>query len=81
MALAQQLIDDGYVDEGLQFMELEIELSPGKVWLFRKAAEAYLNSGRPAKALELAQSGLEQKPDDEKLKTTAEEAKRDSEAE
>jgi len=68
MTLAEQLIKDGRIDEGLRFMELEIELSPGKVWLLRKAAEACQENGRPEKALALAKKGLGIKPDDEKLK-------------
>ena len=69
MALAQQLIEDGMVDEGLSFMELEVELNSGKVWLLRKTAEAYLSNGRPEKALEMVKQGLALKPDDEKLQT------------
>ena len=69
MALAQQLIEDGRVDDGLSFMELEMELSPRKVWLLRKTAEACLSNGRPEKALDLVTRGLELKPDDEKLRT------------
>jgi CubicO group peptidase (beta-lactamase class C family) len=68
MTLAEQLIKDGRIDDGLRFMELEIELSPGKVWLIRKAAEACLGNGRPEKALTLAKNGLELKPEDERLK-------------
>ena len=68
MTLAEQLIKDGRIDEGLSFMELEIELSPGKVWLLRKAAEACHENGRPEKALALVKKGLEIKPGDEKLK-------------
>jgi len=69
MALAEQLIADGRIDDGLQLMALEIELSPGKVWLLRKTAETCLSNGRPEKALALVQDGLKQKPDDEKLTT------------
>ena len=80
MALAQQLIDDGRVDDGLRFMELEIELSPGKAWLLRKTAEACLSNGRPEKALTIAKRGLKLKPDDEKLQTLKSEAERDLES-
>jgi hypothetical protein len=80
MALAQQLIDDGSVDDGLRFMELEIELSPGKAWLLRKTAEACLSNGRPEKALTIAKRGLELKPDDEKLQTLKSEAEKDLES-
>ncbi len=77
MALAQQLIEDGRVDEGLRFMELEIELSPGKAWLLRKTAEASLSTGRSEKALAIAKSGLKLKPDDEKLKMIKADAEQD----
>jgi CubicO group peptidase (beta-lactamase class C family) len=80
MALAEQLIADGQIDEGLRFMELEIELSPGKVWLLRKTAEACLNNGRPAKALAMTKLGLKLKPDDEKLQMVKVEAERDLKA-
>ena len=58
-------------------MELEIELSPGKVWLLRKTAEACLGNGRPEKALALAEKGLALKPEDEKLIGLKSEAERD----
>jgi CubicO group peptidase (beta-lactamase class C family) len=77
MALAQQLIKDGNVDEGIQFMELEIKLSPGKVWLLRKTAEACLGNGRPKKALEWAENGLALKPKDQKLLGLKSEAEQD----
>lgn len=77
MALAQQLIKDGNVDEGIQFMELEIKLSPGKVWLLRKTAEACLGNGHPRKALEWAENGLALKPKDEKLLGLKSEAEQD----
>tara|TARA_R110002096_G_scaffold55607_13_gene142513 strand:+ start:209 stop:1753 length:1545 start_codon:yes stop_codon:yes gene_type:complete len=69
LVLAEQLIKDGRIDDGLRLMELEVELSPGKVWLLRKTAEAYLSNGRPEEALALVEKGLSQKPDDERLKT------------
>ena len=77
MALAEQLIKDGRVDEGLRFMELEIELNPTKVWLLRKTAQACLGNGLPEKALALANRGLELKPEDEKLGTLKVEAEQD----
>ncbi|MDA8964845.1 serine hydrolase [bacterium] len=79
MALAQQLINDGKVAEGLRFMELEVELTPGKPWLLRKTAQAYLGNGRPEKALAMARKGLELKPADEKLLTLKSEAEQDLE--
>lgn len=79
MALAQQLINDGKVDEGLRFMDLEVELTPGKTWLLRKTAQAYLSNGRPEQALAMAKKGLELKPADEKLLTLKSEAEKDLE--
>ena len=77
MALAEKLIGDGKVAEGIRFMELEVELAPGKVWLIRKTAEAYLANGFPEKALALAKQGLDQKPEDETLQTLRDEAEQD----
>ena len=74
MALAEKLIEEGRAAEGIQFMELEIKLAPGKVWLLRKAADACLSNGFPEKALALAKQGLEQKPEDERLQTLRDEA-------
>ena len=79
MALAQQLINDGKVAEGLRFMELEVELTPSKPWLLRKTAQAYLGNGRPEKALAMARKGLVLKPADEKLLTLKSEAEQDLE--
>lgn len=80
MALAEQLIDDGLVEEGIRFMELEIELNPGKTWLLRKTAEACLGNNFPAKALTLAKEGLKKKPDDEKLLSVKADAEQDLES-
>ncbi len=77
MTLAEQLIKDGRTDDGLRMMEFEIESSPGKVWILRKTAEAYLSNGRPVEALALLEKGLEQKPGDEKLTTLKAEAQKD----
>lgn len=77
MALAEQLINDDRVDDGLRLMELEVEMAPGKVWLLRKTAEAYLGNSRPEEALVLTKNGLKQKPDDEKLKTLKAEIEKD----
>lgn len=76
-ALAEQLIKDGRVDDGLRLMELDIELTPGKVWMLRKTAEAYLNHGKPENALILLNKALERKPDDERLKAMKAEARQD----
>ena len=67
VALAEQLLKDGSVDEGLRFLELEIELNPSKIWLYRKAAGACLTQDRPEQALAIAEAGLQRKPEDEKL--------------
>ncbi len=80
MALAQQLIEDGSVNDGVRFMELEIELNPGKVWLLRKTAEACLSNGLPEKAQALAERGLELKPEDEKLQMLKADAAKDLKA-
>ena len=69
MALAEQLINDGRVEDGLQLMDLEVEMAPGKIWLLRKTAEAYFGNNCPERALTLVEKGLKQKPEDEKLKT------------
>ena len=76
MALAEKLIEDGRVEDGLRLIDLEIELSPEKVWLFRRAAEAYLANGYAKKALEVIEKGLELKPDGEKLLSLKWEAER-----
>lgn len=77
LSLAQHLIDEGSVEEGIRLMELEIELAPGKIWLLRKTAEAYLENGRPAEAEKIASRGLELKPEDEKLIYLRDEARWD----
>ena len=77
LLLAERLILDGRVDDGLRLMELEIALNPGKVWLLRKTAEAYLNNGLPEKALKTAEQALARKPDDEKLIAIRSEAEKD----
>jgi tetratricopeptide (TPR) repeat protein len=63
--LANQLIQDGRVEDGLRLMEFDLELTPDKVWLLRKTAQAFLDHGRPEKAIDLASRGLELRPDDE----------------
>lgn len=78
MTLAQHLIDEGQIDAGLRFMELEIELNPGKVWLLRKTAEACLANGRPEAALTWAKRGLDLKSDDEALQMLVVDAERES---
>ena len=77
MALSEKLIEDGRVEEGIRFLELEIELAPGKVWLIRKAAQACIANARPEKALKLAEQGLALKPEDEALATVKADAEED----
>ena len=78
--LANQLIKDGRADDGLRLMEFDVETTPGKAWLLRKTSQAFLNNGRPEKALALAKKGLEMKPDDEDFKTIKAEAEQDLES-
>ena len=77
MTLAQQLIKEGSIDDGLRLMEFEVELAPGKVWLVRKLAETYLNAGRAEEALATAKQGIDLKPEDEKLANIQVEAEHD----
>lgn len=67
MKLAEKLIEEGETEAGLRLMELEVELGSGKVWLLRKAAELQLWYGEAERALELAEAGLQQKPEDDRL--------------
>jgi len=67
-ALAQHLIKQGRIDDGLRLMEFDLEQTPGKVWLLRKTAQACLDNGRPEKALAFAKIGLELRPDDDGFK-------------
>ena len=76
MALAEKLIKDGEVEAGLRFMDLEVELSGGRVWMIRKAAQAQLSYGTPQRALSLAKQGLASKPDDETLEQLRKDAER-----
>jgi CubicO group peptidase (beta-lactamase class C family) len=76
-ALATQLIKDGRIDDGLRLMEFDVETTPGKAWLVRKTAQAFLNNGRPEKALDFAIRGLELKPGDEVFKNIKAEAEQD----
>ena len=76
MALAEQLLRDGRIDEGLRFMEFEIEISPGKVWVLKKAAQALMSHGQFKKALVLLDQALSLKPDDESLQMMKAEVER-----
>lgn len=76
-ALANRLISDGRVDDGLRLMEFDVELTPGKTWLLRKTAQACLSNGRPEKALAFAKRGLKLRPDDERFAAIKTEAEQD----
>ena len=65
--LAQKLIDEGHVAEGLRLLEADTELTPNKIWLVRKTCRAFLENGSPDKALKYARRGLELRPDDERF--------------
>ncbi len=67
--LAKQLIKDGRIEAGLRLMEFDIEMTPGKVWLLRKASQACLDNGRTEEALDYVNKGLELRPDDDDFKT------------
>lgn len=77
LAVAEQLIKDGRVDDGIRLMEFDLESAPGKVWMLRKAAQACLINGRPEKAQSMAAKGLELRPDDERFATIKREAEQD----
>lgn len=75
--LANKLLEDGLVDEGIRMMEFDIEQTPGKVWMLKKASKACLSNGRPEKALAILKEGLAIKPEDEDLQTMKSEAEQD----
>lgn len=75
-ALAKRLIEDGRIDEGLRLMESDVAATPEKVWLLRKTAQAFLENGRPEKALHFLKQGFKLRPDDEDFKTMTVEAER-----
>ena len=77
LVLAEKLIDDGRVKDGLALMEMEMELSPGKVWLLKRAAQAYLSNGRAERALSIVSEALELKSGDEQLAALKAEAERE----
>ena len=77
--LSEQLIKDGYVDEGLQLMEFDVEMTPTKVWLIRRTAQAFLDNGRPNEALKYAKMGRELRPDDERFKSIEAESQQNAE--
>ncbi|MEC8557285.1 MAG: hypothetical protein VXZ82_19970 [Planctomycetota bacterium] len=67
LQLSEKLISDDRIEEGLRLMEYDIEATPGKAWLLRKTAQAFLDNGRTDTALIYAKRGLEIRPDDERL--------------
>ncbi|MEM9280583.1 MAG: serine hydrolase [Verrucomicrobiota bacterium] len=79
VSLADYLIEQGRSEEALQFLEMEMALTPGKVWLIRKAATVSLHAGDPQRAVELARKGLVLKPEDERLLELVMEAKNELE--
>ena len=68
-SLAERLIKDGRVDDGLRLMKFDVEQTPDKVWLIRNTAQACLDNARPAKALTYAEQGLKLRPDDERFQS------------
>jgi len=76
-SVAKQLLKDGMTSEGLALMEIDLKETPDKVWLIRTTAQTYLDNGQPEKALHCALSGIEKKPDDPRLQTIRDEARRD----
>ncbi len=81
VVVADRLLEEGRVDEGLRLLEFDLEATPGKPWLLRKIARACLENGRMEKALAFAERGLELKPDDEEFPRIRKEAMRETEAE
>jgi len=77
VAVAEQLIRDGAVEDGLRLLEFDVEMTSGKAWLVRRTAEAFLNNGRPAEALKFVAKGLELKPNDERFLEIQAEAEQD----
>ena len=74
LVLANQLIKEGRVDDGLRLMAFDVETTPGKVWLLRKTSQACLDNGRLEQALRFLEKGLELRPDDDGFKTMRVEA-------
>jgi len=77
IAVSEKLLEEGKVEAGLQLMDFEVEQSPGKVWILRKATETFLRYGEPEKAMRVAQLALERKPEDERLLGLLNDAKED----
>ena len=77
MALADQLIKEGQIENALRFIELDIELTPGKVWMLRKASQVCLDNGRPQKAIFFLKKALKLRPDYEGFQMMIREAEQD----
>jgi len=75
--LANQLIKEGRVEDGLKLMEFDIETTPGKVWLLRKTSKACLENGYAERALIILEKAIALKPDDEEFKDLKDEAERE----
>ena len=76
VVLAERLIQDGRVEDGLRLMKFDVKQTPGKLWLIRKTAQACLDNGRPADALLYAKQGIDLRPDDERCQSIRMEAQR-----
>ena len=74
--LAEQLIKEGRVEDGVRLMEFDVESTPGKVWLLRKSSRACLENGYAERALILLKQAIELSPDDEEFKAMQDEAER-----
>ncbi|MGB1926656.1 MAG: serine hydrolase, partial [Rubripirellula sp.] len=77
-AVSKQLLEEGFTEEALALMEFDVESSPGKVWLLRKTAQAFLDAGQLDQAISYAKLGIEKKPDDEALQLIIAEANQKS---
>lgn len=75
--LANQLIKEGRVEDGLRLMEFDIEATPGKVWLLRKASKACLENGYAARAMNILEKAIALRPDDEEFSEMKDEAERE----
>ncbi|QGQ22055.1 hypothetical protein F1728_04815 [Gimesia benthica] len=58
-------------------MEFDIEATPGKVWLLRKASKACLENGYAARAMNILEKAIALRPDDEEFSEMKDEAERE----
>ena len=75
-SVAKQILKERVAAEGLALMESDLKETPTKVSLILQTAKAHLENGQPKKALEYAEKGIDQKPDDPGLREIKSEAKR-----